>query len=116
MTFEGALSHLLGWMGEDVRLVITPRDSAVHVAGMSGKLRLGQSLPTAAQSLLGSVQADDVMILHVGAAEDPETYSYFVIAKDEFGTAWTAADTTDGAEILHVLLKGAAISVRPTAS
>jgi hypothetical protein len=115
LTFEDTLSHLLGWISRDVRLVVTPQPGAMHVAGMWGRLRLGRSAPAEMQPFFGSVRAEDTffMVVDGGGGEGAGRDNYFVIPKDEFSRASIATDTTDGAEILHIFLRGVAVSIRP---
>jgi hypothetical protein len=87
MTFNDALSVLLGWLGEDVEVTLQGADTAppVLAAELQGHLRSADELGD------GSEPADSLMFI-LDSAEGEETAT-FIFAKDAFRKAgWLNAD------------------------
>lgn len=99
LPYEDALSQLLGWVGEDVQVTITPAfDGATQVAGMAGPLQRGAPPPGLAE-ITG--YSGEVLFFYVGEDEDWKR-RWFALTREHFVRAFMYPSATGSSDMLVV--------------
>lgn len=111
LSYEDALSTLLGWVGALVNVTITPDfDGAMQVAGMGGLLQRGAPPPEILKEATG--HQDEILFFYVGDDVDWQR-RWFALTRAHFVSAFMYPTLTNGPDMLVLRQRLVNLAVAP---